>query len=200
MNDEVPTEERILTAARALFVGQGIRATTIPSIAETAGCSRMTVHRYFPGKAALVRAVVLREVAGEIAALDAVWAAPSSFEERAVAAFVWSVETLRANRLLATMLTTEPEGVLPALTINGEPILEAASAVLADRLRAEHFDEVTARMASELLCRLVISFVLQPYGTLELPERKDLEDFAATWILPGLRLAGPAHRGTLLSD
>jgi AcrR family transcriptional regulator len=186
---EPTTQQRILTAARELFVKDGIRATTLPAVAERAGCSRMTVHRYFPGKATLVREVVLRDVAAEIDQFDALWGAPRPFEERVVATFVWAVETTRASPLLSTLLAAEPEALLPALTIDGETILETASVLVADRLRAEHYDEQTARTASELLCRLVLSLVLQPYGRLALPRRADLERFAAQWILPGLRLA-----------
>jgi AcrR family transcriptional regulator len=57
--------EAILVAARAGFLANGYAATTIGSIAASAGLSTDTVHKAFGGKAGLVRAIYERSIAGE---------------------------------------------------------------------------------------------------------------------------------------
>lgn len=195
-----PTKTRIADAARTLFIRDGVRATSLDRVADLAGVSRMTVYRHFPGKATLVREVVLADVAGEVDRFDALWGAEEPLEERLVAAFVWSVETARRNPMLTRMLETEPEALLPALTLDGAMLLETASALLAERLRSEHFDDEHARTIAELLCRLVLSLVLQPYGRLRLEGRDELSAFAREWIAPALRTALDADVARSMRD
>ena len=58
------TRRCILAAAEQLFAGHGFAAVAMPRIAEHAGVSLATVYLYFPGKAAIVRAL-----ADELAAM-----------------------------------------------------------------------------------------------------------------------------------
>ena len=53
-------ERRILEAALDLFVERGFHATTIPEIARRAGLAAGTIYLYFPGKEALVNAILVR--------------------------------------------------------------------------------------------------------------------------------------------
>lgn len=48
------TRDRILQAALDLFLGQGIRKTSIDEVAERAGVTRVTVYRYFADREQLV--------------------------------------------------------------------------------------------------------------------------------------------------
>ncbi|MCI8468297.1 MAG: TetR/AcrR family transcriptional regulator [Eggerthellaceae bacterium] len=48
----------IVLAARHLFEDRGVAATTVTAVAEDAGVSRELVYYYFPGKQALIDAVV----------------------------------------------------------------------------------------------------------------------------------------------
>ncbi len=189
-----PARERIVEAANDLFVTHGIRATSLESVADVAGCSRMTVYRHFPGKPTLIREVVMRQVLEQSADFDAMWDADATLEGRLTAAFAWGVETCRNNPLFMRMTETEPETLLPALTFDGESILELASGLVALRLRDADIDEDVAPTLSELLCRLVLSVVLQPYGRLRLESHDELEEFARTWITPAVRMAGRTRR------
>lgn len=64
------TEEGIIEAARALFVRDGYRATTLTAIAERAGVGHRTVYVRFGTKAALLRRVVDVAVAGDVSDRD----------------------------------------------------------------------------------------------------------------------------------
>jgi AcrR family transcriptional regulator len=56
------TRERIVAAARALFLERGFAATTIAGVAEAANVAPETVYAAFRGKAGLLEAVVLAAV------------------------------------------------------------------------------------------------------------------------------------------
>lgn len=187
---ELTTAQRIADAARDLFVRHGVRATTVDQIAAAAGCSRMTVYRHYPGKRTLLRAVVLGEFMRQSDALEAMWYRAAPLEDRMVDFFVSAVKTARGHALLDRLLRDEPDILLPALTLEGEEMLAVPAAIIAERLRAEPELQVDADMVAELLCRLVLSLVLQPYGRLRLEQRQEMEDFARSWVAPWVRLLG----------
>jgi AcrR family transcriptional regulator len=62
--------EHLLDTARELLLRDGYAATTVPSVARACGVSAESAYKRFPGKPALVRAVVARalEGAGPVAA------------------------------------------------------------------------------------------------------------------------------------
>lgn len=61
---QLPPRQRILAAARMLFIQHGIRAVGVESIAEAAGSNKMTLYRHFASKDALVTEY-LRELAAQ---------------------------------------------------------------------------------------------------------------------------------------
>ncbi|WP_166459362.1 TetR/AcrR family transcriptional regulator [Amycolatopsis pithecellobii] len=64
------TEERILAAARELFVRHGYHATTLTEVADTAGVGHRTVYLRFGTKAALLKRVTDVAVAGDADPVD----------------------------------------------------------------------------------------------------------------------------------
>ncbi|MDA8388253.1 MAG: TetR/AcrR family transcriptional regulator [Nitrospiraceae bacterium] len=50
---------RIIAAARRRFFAQGFRGTTMDGLAEELGISKKTIYSRFPGKASLIKAVLL---------------------------------------------------------------------------------------------------------------------------------------------
>lgn len=56
--------ERVLDTARDMLLRQGYAATTIPDLARACEVSAESVYKRFPGKPALVRAVVTRALEG----------------------------------------------------------------------------------------------------------------------------------------
>lgn len=59
------TRARVIDAAQASFLAHGYGATTIRRVAEDAGVSQETIYKTFGGKAALVKAVYDRSLAGD---------------------------------------------------------------------------------------------------------------------------------------
>jgi AcrR family transcriptional regulator len=70
------TEERILAAARVLFVRHGYAGTTLTAVAERAGIAPRTVYVRFGSKAALLKRVIDVAIAGDtepVAVTDRDW-------------------------------------------------------------------------------------------------------------------------------
>lgn len=60
MTTQDQTRERIIRAARDLFIEQGIRKTSMEDVAHGAGVSRVTVYRHYSDRKDLVRAVIMQ--------------------------------------------------------------------------------------------------------------------------------------------
>jgi len=65
-------EERILGAARDLFVRDGYQATTLAAVADAAGVAHRTVYVRFGTKAALLKRVIDVAIVGDMAPIDVV--------------------------------------------------------------------------------------------------------------------------------
>ena len=55
-------QEQILDAARRLFLTKGYEATTIEDVLTAVGIAKGTLYHHFPGKEAILDAIVLRTV------------------------------------------------------------------------------------------------------------------------------------------
>ena len=86
-------EERILDAARKVFLARGFDGASIDEIAETARSGKPTIYARFPGKEALFTAVVTQIVAANVARVEAHAATDGTIEQRlrsiAVTALEW---------------------------------------------------------------------------------------------------------------
>jgi hypothetical protein len=114
-------------------------------------------------------------------------------EERLVEGFVFTLTLLRKHRLLNRLLRTEPELILPSLTVKGHPVLEAGREFIA---RFAHQEAKEGRLAlsdedvqgvSEMLARAVLSFVLTPESVLGLRTPAEIRRFAEHYLTPILR-------------
>ena len=58
INKYLKKQEKILEAAKSLFLSQGYRTTSMDEVAEKAGVTKQTVYRYFPSKEELFKAML----------------------------------------------------------------------------------------------------------------------------------------------
>src|ERR1700724_2260016 len=75
-------EERILDAARKVFLERGFEGASIEEIAEAARSGKPTIYARFRGKEALFTAVVTQSVAANIARIQASTPTGATIEER----------------------------------------------------------------------------------------------------------------------
>lgn len=186
--DEVT--ERILDAATELFVRHGIGRCTIEEVADRSGLGRTTVYRRVQGRRQLVNAVLARECQRFFAALLAATPADAPLRDQVARGVVAGLAAVEGSAL-ADLVRTEPE-VLRLFTVDGEPLVRAATAFLVgafgpveDATVAERVEQV-----AEVLVRLSVSLVLTP--STSLPVRGDgAEDDLAGVLAP---LVGPLGR------
>jgi AcrR family transcriptional regulator len=193
------TSERILNAAVSQAEEFGVRRFTIGDVAQRVGVSRVTVYKYFPGKDRLIEAVLLREMRRFLRDVDEAVAPYETLEERLVEGFVFALAWLRKHRLLNRLLRTEPELIVPNLTVRAGPVLAAGREFIAGFARREAEegrlpladDEIDG--VSELLARAVLSFVLTPDSVIGLRTQAEIRAFAEHYLAPTLQAlaAGP---------
>ena len=125
------TEERILAAARGLFLRDGYAATTLAAVADAARVGHRTVYVRFGTKAALLKRVVDVAVAGDTRPIDVIsrdWfqtalTAPTLAERLAACASGSSALMARAGDLIAIAQQAEP--VEPAIAAAAQAAREA---------------------------------------------------------------------------
>jgi AcrR family transcriptional regulator len=96
-------DARILDAARRVFIERGLGGASIDEIAERAGAGKPTIYARFPGKEALFTAVVMRNVARNIARFETYMPTGGTIEERLVRAGVAILEWLLASNTVGLM-------------------------------------------------------------------------------------------------
>lgn len=191
--------EEVLDAALAQFEEIGIRRSTVEDIARRAGIDRVTVYRRIGSKDDVIQAVLAREARRLIAEVNLATAPLPTFEERLATAFATAVLSLRHNALFDRMLLLDGDTVLPRITTQAGPLLALGIAAAVGLLHQAEADGLLDPVAdpqgvSELLIRLVQSFVLtrEGAGTLQSPD--DLEAFARLHLAPIVTRAGGAAR------
>ena len=169
--DALGTRERILEAAYACVARWGLSKTSIEDVTKEAGLSRSTIYRYFPGgRDELVGAVIgwehdrffgrLYEAVKDAASLEEVMERGLTFAHRSIA----------QHEVLQRVLQTEPELLLPALTVRNESTVALVAAFLTPYLEAHHLAPgVQVADAADFLARMVLSYMTAP-------GRWDLED------------------------
>jgi hypothetical protein len=110
---------------------------------------------------------------------------------------VFTVTFLREHALLKKLLRTEPETILPSLTVEAGPILDFAVDQSAAELRADiygtaamtHNQERHLRSVAELHTRLTLSFIVTQHSSINLATIDDTREFVRRYLLP--MITGP---------
>ena len=191
--DEITT--RILRAALEQAELVGIRRSTMEDVARRSGVGRATLYRRFPTKAALNDAVVLAEVRRFLEGSALARSRAATFEDRIVYSTVFTVTFMREHTLLKKLLRTEPETILPSLTVDAGAILDFATDQTVALLRAELYGTTTTtpaqerhlRTVAELQTRLTLSFIVTPHTSINLATIDDTREYVRSYLLPMLK-------------
>lgn len=183
--------DRVAAAALDEFAEHGIRRTSMEDVARRAGVSRMTVFRRFASKHRLIEIVIAREVHRGMQELDLLWEGAQTLEDRLVAGFEFAGRYVRGHPLFDRLLRSEPDVLLPPLTLDGGPVLELYRSLIAQRLQAE----VNAGRAAtsdidgvaEVIARLAISLLLTRDGTITLDDPNSVRRLVNLTLLPMLQ-------------
>jgi TetR/AcrR family transcriptional regulator, repressor for uid operon len=153
---------RVVDGALRAIARFGLTKLTVDDVAREAGISRATLYRYFPGRGAVLAAVVQSETERLQRGLDDALGDVTSLPEALAAVAGFGARAFVGHEALQHLLATEPGTVLPQLCFTGADTLLC---VAADRV-APHLcrfmGPLEARRTGELLARIVLSYALAP--------------------------------------
>ena len=187
--------DRITAAALDQFAEFGIRRSTIDDVARRAGVSRVSVFRRVASKQGLVEIVIAREIRRGMAELDEAWDGGQSLEQRLVQGFSFGVRYISGHPLFDRLLRSEPEFLLPLLTVDGAPALALYRSLIAERLHAEiragRAATTDVDLAAEVIARLALSLLLTRQGAITLDDNDSVVSMVRLVLVPMLRLDNP---------
>ena len=182
---------RILEATYACVARWGLSKTTVEDAAREAGVSRATIYRYFPGgREELVSAVVAWEYGRFFTRLyDEVHEA-DSLEEVMERGLMFAHRAILGHEVLQRMLETEPEMLVPTLTVESAGTVELIAAFLEPYLdRHGLAPGVDLHQASEFLARMVLSYIASP-GRWDLGDPDQVSRLVRAELLAGIVAPG----------
>ena len=186
MNPEV--RERLLQATYDCVARWGLAKTTVEDAAREAGVSRATVYRYFPGgRDELIAAVVGWEYARFFRRLYDEVSDADTLEEVMERGLVFAHRTLVEHEVLQRILMTEPEILLPRLTIEANQTHTLVAAFLRPYLlRHGMADGADLDLAADFLARMVLSYIASP-GRWDLEDPEQVSLLVRSELLAGIR-------------
>lgn len=190
------TRQRILEATYACVARWGLSKTTVEDAAREAGLSRATVYRYFPGgREELVDAVVSwQHVLFFVRLYEEVHGA-TSLEEVLDRGLTFARRSLLEHEVLQKVLETEPEVLMPKLTVESNRTVGLIAGFLVPYLHEHGMAEgVEIQEAADFLARMILSYISSP-GHWDLGDPEQVATLVRTELLAGVvaepRPAGP---------
>ena len=189
--------DRILDAALACIARVGVAKTTLDDVAREAGCARATVYRCFPGRDALLRAALDREVqALTQQVIDAADRA-ETLTDAIVAVVLAAAEPFRTHAALGFVLEHEPEIVTAQLSFERGSALLTTAAALAAPAFSRFVPAERAERLAEWVARLTLSYLCNPSEHGQLDDPAYVRALVVDYVLPGVtRIIGPPASAT----
>ena len=188
---------RIIDAAYQALTEGGVRRTTMNQIADAAGLGVATVYRRFPQKVQLVRAVLLREAARAVEAVDAAMVEAATVEEQAAAGFTAFAHAIAERPLLIRLLRGDGEhdgeAVAPGELVDQVMVMarDYIAGWIRDLQAEGRHHGVDADIVAEIYARLALSLVLAPDGRIPMHDDAATRAFATTYLVPLLGTESP---------
>src|SRR5436190_3375993 len=182
---DLTVRERILEAGFTCVARYGMAKTTVEDVARTSGLSRATLYRYFPGgKDQLVREVIAWETGRFFGRLAEAVAGATDFFRLLEEALLFAHRAVEDHEVLQKILVTEPERLLPQLTVESQRVLAFIAAFLVPYLEREQLRPgMTPERAAEYVSRMLLSFIGQQ-GRWDLGDRAQVARLVRSELLP----------------
>ena len=193
MTVDVQPRERVLTASYACVARFGMGKTTVEDVVKESGVSRASIYRLFPGgKDQLLRETVgweMNHFFGRLA--DAVYDAPD-FASLLEEGLVFAHRAIQEHEVLRKVLDTEPERLLPLITVEQHRVLEFITGFLLPYLEREEQagrvrPGVELPAAAEYVARMVLSLIGSP-GRWDMEDRDQVRVLVREEMLGGILL------------
>lgn len=169
------SRQRVLAGTYECISRTGIARTTVDDVARASGLSRATIYRMFPGgRDELLRETVGWEMARFFASLGAELGEAPDFETFLERALPFAREAVVAHAVLQKVLETEPERLLPLITVEQHRVIEYITAyflplLLKDQDSGLIRPGVDLVRCAEYVARMSLSLIASP-------GRHDLDD------------------------
>jgi len=186
-----PQQTRLVDAALECVAKWGVEKTSLDDVAKSAGISRATVYRLFPGgKEAVVRAAAQVEAGRLFEHFEARLAAAFDIEELLVTGLVEGARSFAARPALRALLAhaspvANPDRPFPEL----EEIERAVAAWAAPHL-ARFIEEGPAHRLADWVTRLAFSYAVCPSDQLDLADEAAARALVRELFLPSAAQAG----------
>ena len=179
--------QRILEATYACVARWGLAKTTVEDAAREAGLSRATVYRYFPGgRDELIDAVVSWQYLLFFVRLYEEVHGSASLEEVLERGLAFARRSLLEHEVLQKVLETEPDVLMPKLTVESNRTVGLIAGFLAPYLHEHGMAEgVEVDEASDFLARMILSYISSP-GHWDLGDPDQVATLVATELLAGV--------------
>lgn len=191
--------ERVLMAAFEQIAVVGWRRSTVDDVAKRTGLSRATVYRRFPNKKALTEAVVYAELRKYMIGVSArVEGRTMTLAERMAESSSYTVEFIIDHPLLRRLLETEPDSILPSLTVEAGPLIGTFREFCASLWKSEIYGDAEVseqmlahlRTVAELHIRIALSLILTRQTVIGLESPEQARRFALDYLAPMLDSGG----------
>jgi len=183
---------RLLGAAYACIGRAGLGKTTVEDVAREAGVSRATVYRHFPGgRDELMREVIAWETTRFFLRLADAVAGIHDFADLIEEALLYAHEAVESHAVLQQVLATEPDRLLPTLTVESERVCRHIAEFLVPYLEAapRRGPDVEPAAAADYIARMLLSWIGAP-GRWDLTDRGQVRTLVRSEFLAGV-LQGP---------
>jgi AcrR family transcriptional regulator len=181
--------ERLLQATFACVARYGIAKTTVEDVAREAGVSRATVYRQFPGgKDQLIGDTIRWEATRFFAELAVAIDHAPDFVSTLEEAIVFARDALGQHAVFQKVLETEPDLLLPQLSVDDSRIRAMVAMFLKTHLEPEAdrlTPGLTVDQVSDHVARLLLS-VFNSQGSWDLTDREQIKALVRTQLLAGV--------------
>jgi hypothetical protein len=170
--------QRVIKAAYLCVSRRGMAKTTVEDVARQAGLSRATAYRAFPGgREEILEATVAWAAREFFLGLQRQVEGAADLEEVMERGLVFARRSIVDHDVLQRVMATEPDRLLPALTVESNRIRGGIALFLAPYLAERKLAPgLDSAEAADVLARMILSYI-------SAPGRWDLEDPAQVAVL-----------------
>jgi AcrR family transcriptional regulator len=184
---DLTPRERVLEATYECVARYGLAKTTVEDVTRVAKVSRASIYRYFPGgRDELMGAVITWETGRFFGRLAEAVAGAPDFASLLEEALFFAHQAIDDHEVLQKVLQTEPELLLPQLTIAGDRVFGFIRKFLVPYLERESLRPgVDVEEAADYVARMLLSFISNQ-GRWDLTDRAQVAELVRTELIAGV--------------